>query len=141
MFKGDNELGLIRMSEGNFLLPDDEIPGLTPSMALKFPRDTMHSANLLANVSFEPTNSFNFFANDFLTNIPMFDDSCNQGTIQRKFLEVTSWIGALGYSDFAKFDVHGNTETNVEFPFDLWFEPNPELRALWPDKRDVPFTE
>ena len=101
----------------------------------------MHSANLLANVSFEPTNSFNFFANDFLTNIPMFDDSCNQGTIQRKFLEVTSWIGALGYSDFAKFDVHGNTETNVEFPFDLWFEPNPELRALWPDKRDVPFTE
>ena len=38
LFRGDNDLGLIRMSEGNFLLPEDEIPGLTPTLALKFPR-------------------------------------------------------------------------------------------------------
>jgi len=72
LFRGDNDLGLIRMSEGNFLLPEGEIKGLTPTMALKFPRDKIRSANLLANVSFEPTDSFNFFANDFHTSIPTF---------------------------------------------------------------------
>ena len=55
------------MSEANFDVP--EITGLTPSLALKFPRNGMRSVNQLANVSFEPTNSFNFFAAPFRTNI------------------------------------------------------------------------
>lgn len=147
LFRGDNELGLIRMSEGNFLLPGDEIPGLTPSMALKFPRSQMRSANLLANVAFEPTNSFNFFADNFRTNIPVFQDKCAEETIQRKFTEVSSWIGQIGLSDFASFDVDGGATSDFDFPFDLWFVPNPDLKALWPNARqfvgnvEVPFTE
>ena len=35
MYKGG--LGLMRLSEGNFLVP--EADGLSPTMALKFPRD------------------------------------------------------------------------------------------------------
>ena len=61
---------LLRMSEANFDLR--EAPGLTPSLALKFTRDGVRSVNLLANVSFEPTESHNFFANDFRVNIPTF---------------------------------------------------------------------
>ena len=76
LFSSDNN-GLIRMSEGNFLLPGDEIPGLTPTMALKFTRDGMPSANILANTSFEPSNSFNFFANNFRTTIETFEDECH----------------------------------------------------------------
>lgn len=70
---------LLRMSEANFDLP--EARGLTPSMALKFPRTGMHSINHLANVNFEPTNSFDFFANDFLTHVPMFTERGAQQTI------------------------------------------------------------
>lgn len=38
LYKGDS-IGLIRFSEGNFLVP--EADGLTPTMAMKFPRDGM----------------------------------------------------------------------------------------------------
>lgn len=66
----DTAQALLRLSEGNFDLP--EAPGLTPSMALKFTRNGMPSTNILANVSFEPTNSFDFFAAPFRTNIETF---------------------------------------------------------------------
>ena len=39
LFEGGSDMGLIRMSEANFLL--DEAPGLTPSIAIKFTRDGM----------------------------------------------------------------------------------------------------
>jgi hypothetical protein len=81
LYNGGSSLGLIRMSEGNFLLPEGEMPGLTPTLALKFLRDGERSANLLANTSFEPSNSFNFFANDFHTMIDLFHDECHQETI------------------------------------------------------------
>jgi hypothetical protein len=62
--------GLIRLSEAGFLVP--ETPGLTPSFALKFPRSKIPSANILANTSFEPTESYNFFEFDFKTRIKFF---------------------------------------------------------------------
>jgi hypothetical protein len=74
LYEGGSDMGLIRMSEANFVL--DEAPGLTPSLAMKFLRDNMKSVNHLANVSFEPTKSFNFFANNFHSKIPLFKDEC-----------------------------------------------------------------
>ena len=79
-------MGLIRMSEANFVLP--ETTGLTPSLAIKFLRDGIESVNVLANVSFDPTTSFNFFANIFRSRIPLFGHTCEQVTIQKKFAEV-----------------------------------------------------
>ena len=75
LFEGGSEMGLIRMSEANFGLLE-EAPGLTPSIAIKFLRDGMKSVNHLANVSFGPTKSFNFFANDFRSRVPLFEDVC-----------------------------------------------------------------
>jgi len=53
LYKGTSE-GIIRMSEGNFNVP--EAPGLTPTFAMKFLRTKMRSVNMLANTSFEPNN-------------------------------------------------------------------------------------
>ena len=50
--------------------------GLTPTLAVKFLINGRESVNLLANTSFEPSDSFNFFANDFRTVIPNFRDDC-----------------------------------------------------------------
>ena len=75
MYQG-SDLGLIRLSEGNFMLPGDEMTGLTPTLAVKFLINGRESVNLLANTSFEPSDSFNFFANDFRTVIANFRDDC-----------------------------------------------------------------
>ena len=74
LFTGNSQ-ALLRMSEANFDVP--EATGLTPSIALKFTRTNKSSVNILANASFEPTESFNFFENDFRVNLDMFEHSCN----------------------------------------------------------------
>ena len=50
LFEGGSDMGLIRMSETNFDVP--EATGLTPSLAIKFLRDGMGSVNHLANVRY-----------------------------------------------------------------------------------------
>ena len=49
-----------------------EAGGLTPTLAMKFPRTKIPSANILANTSFEPSKSYNFFENDFKTRVKFF---------------------------------------------------------------------
>ena len=71
--------GLIRLSEANFLVP--EAGGLTPTLAMKFPRTKIPSANILANTSFEPSKSYNFFENDFKTRVKFFTSVNGQMTI------------------------------------------------------------
>lgn len=135
IYNGGSTYGIIRMSEGNFLL--DEAPGLTPSLAIKIFRDGMESVNQLANVSFEPTDSFNFFANNFHSHVELFTDQCAVDTIQRKFLEVNSKIQVTGLAEFARFKASGLPvgDEQMVYPFRLHYEPNPELAALWPDSR------
>lgn len=133
MYDGGSDLGLIRFSEGNFLLP--ETTGLTPTMAMKFPRDGRTSVNHLANTSFEPSSSWNFFANPFRSRVDFFKDPMNQESVQKKFLEQTSRPQSLGLSEFSKYNMDGSPVVDMEFPFDLWFEPNPELASLWPEER------
>ena len=62
MYEG-NSRGLVRLSEGNFLLP--EADGLTPTAAFKFFRDGIQSVNHLANTNWGPSGSYDFMANDF----------------------------------------------------------------------------
>jgi len=74
LFEGGSDLGLIRLSEANYFLP--EASGLTPSLAIKFLRDGMESVNHMGNVSFEPTQSFNFFSGPFHSRLPLHMDPC-----------------------------------------------------------------
>ncbi len=122
--------GLIRLSEANFLLP--EAPGLTPTFAMKFPRSKIPSANILANTSFEPSESYNFFENDFKTRINFFTNEYNIKTIQRKFIEQTETIQSTGLSDFSRFRVDGGAVADYRFPFDLFFAPPKDIRFLFP---------
>lgn len=117
VYNGGSSNAIIRMSESNFLL--DEAPGLTPSLAIKVLRDGMESVNQLANVSFEPTDSFNFFANNFHSHVELFTDQCAKDTIQRKFLEVTNRIQATGLAELARFKASGLPVGDEEmvFPF------------------------
>lgn len=152
LFEGGSEMGLIRMSEANFGLLD-EAPGLTPSIAIKFTRDGMQSVNHLANVSFGPTNSFNFFANDFKSKIPLFEHEMDQQTVQRKFTEISSifnydTLGQVGTSEFAKYKTDGTAIAPHKMPWHTWFVPNPDIRAMWPETREyddtgreIPFYE
>ena len=112
--------------------------GLTPTLAVKFLINGRESVNLLANTSFDPSRSFNFFSNDFRTIIPNFQDDCLQDTIGAKFIEATREIGALGLSEFARWGADGQeVNTGVTFPFNLWFEPNEDLKTMWPETRQV----
>lgn len=132
---GSESTALLRMSEANFDLPETQ--GLTPSLAIKFTRDGIRSVNLLANVSFEPKPSFNFFANDFRINIPLFTDACAVETIQESFKQQNAWINNLGVSELARMTQAGESSkvenSDLVYPFDLWLEyAGPDPATLWP---------
>jgi hypothetical protein len=133
LYKGKTN-GIIRLSEGNFA-PLPETNGLTPTIALKFPRTGKPSVNHLANTSFEPSTSFNFFKNDFKVRIPLFTDTCAIQTIERRFLDQNPTISSLGLSEFSRFDVNGIAVTFIVFPFDLRFSPVTAIKTKFPDTR------
>ena len=137
IYDGGSSAGLIRLSESNFLLP--ETGGLTPSLAIKFLRDGMESVNHLANVSFEPKDSFNFFANNFHSMVDPFTDECAIETINRKFLEYTNTVQVTGIAEFSRHSTTGVPvdDDEIVFPFRIHYEPNPELAALWPEDRQT----
>jgi len=59
------------MSETGFLV-DDISRAANPSIGLKFLRNGVPSANQLGMISFEGTNSWNFFENDLMNMLPDF---------------------------------------------------------------------
>jgi hypothetical protein len=123
----------MRLSEGNFDVP--EASGLTPTMAMKFLRDGTPSVNIVANTSFAPSNSFNFFANNFRTTVELFQDPIEIQTIQKKFREIGPHIQTVGKRDLAEFTADNSIVSNPVFPFDLYFKPNPNVTAMWPHTR------
>ena len=134
LYKG-NTNGLIRLSEENFA-PLPEAKGLSPSIALKFPRTNKPSVNILAADSFEPSTSFNFFKAPLTTNMALFSADIAAKTITRKELEVNRTIGAVGLSEFSRFTVGGVEVKPFVFPFDLRFAPDPAIRTKFSDLRE-----
>ena len=134
LYEGGSDFGLIRLSEANYFLP--EASGLTPALAIKFLRDGMESVNHMGNVSFEPTQSFNFFSGPFHSRLPLNQDICIQETINKKAAEATSFITSLGLSNFSRYKTDGTEipENRRLMPFDLWFEPSAEVKGLFPDE-------
>ena len=84
LYNGGSSTALMRMSESNFIFP--EAGGLAPSLAIKFLIDGDRSRNLLANVGFESTSSWNFFSANFRARVDLHEDQCAADTIERKFL-------------------------------------------------------
>jgi len=71
---------IIRMSETDALV-DGVSRASNPSIALKFLRDGVSSANQFGMVSFEGTNSWNFFENDLMSQLPDFTHDCGPKTL------------------------------------------------------------
>ena len=68
----------------------------------------------------------------------MFQDQCAKQTIEQVFLSVSDKYHSLGLSEFASYDRRGvsvtddNKEsrvTEVVFPFELTFKPDPDVAA------------
>lgn len=93
----------MRLSESNFLV--DTVPeqiGLTPSLAIKFPRTGMRSVNHLANISFENMEGWNFFEHNFRSRVDFHENECAQETIELVFLDDNPRPHSLGLSEFAR---------------------------------------
>ena len=73
---------IVRFSETD-VVGDTFSNSANPSIALKFLRNSQESANTFGMVSFEGTNTWDFLANDFTSQLPMFSpgNQCAPKTI------------------------------------------------------------
>jgi len=100
IFKGADH-GLIRMSSA--AKPDGKSQPLAPGFGLKFLRDGVDSANLVAMFGVNGTpGDWNFFKKDFTTHIGSAKGAALEA-VACKFTQATSWIQQVGLSDMASY--------------------------------------
>jgi len=68
---------------------------------VKFLRDGMYSANLLAMFGFDGQTSFNFFKNRWTTILRELNNECGRATIGKHLATVTDHIGGTSVMDMA----------------------------------------
>jgi hypothetical protein len=118
------EYGIVRLSFAS--KPDPNVKKTTPGMGLKFLRDGMDSASLVAMYSVEGQDSWNFFKNDFRNHIPAVTGN-GLLPLASKFSTVTNFIQTVGLSDFAQYSQSGYKVQKPVFPFQLRFHPTGEI--------------
>ena len=102
-------------------------------MALKFLRDGMDSANLVANQNWEGgQNSYDFFKPSLLTAIVPADPDFDKATLHDNPIavevkEASNFISSVGVSELSQFNQDGEKEKEPVFPYSLRFEPNEQL--------------
>merc|ERR1719251_513577 len=127
--------GVVRFS----LAKEPSPPALNtaPGMGLKFLRDGMDSANLVAMYSVNGQESWNFFANDFTNHVG--PGGLDLVPLEIKFSEATNYVAEVALSDFARYGQSGGQISEPKFPFMLRFHPTGELS--FSDDYVRPFTE
>ena len=96
LFESGADYGLIRLS----LASKPSSTHMTPGFGLKFLRDGIDSANLVAMYRVAGQDNWNFFANDFSNHIPG-ETASTLLKLAKKFSTVTKWVAQVGISDFA----------------------------------------
>merc|ERR1712080_554909 len=134
IFQGASQ-GIARLS----LAQEPSPPALNtkPGMGLKFLRDGIDSANLVAMYGVGGQESWNFFANDFTNHIP--DIPLALEVLGAKFYTATNNIRQVGVSDWSKFGEDGVEVTEPVFPYRLRFHPTGEF--VFSDTYVRPVTE
>ena len=122
---GGADHGLVRLSVAAGE-PSPKTLNLKPGMGLKFLRDGVDSANLVAMFSVDGQESFNFFENSWNTIIPDVK-SILLKPVAIKFSSATDFIQVCGLSDMASYDQTGASVDAPVFPFKLRFEPSGEV--------------
>ena len=107
---------------------DKKTPNIRPGMGLKFLRDSVDSANLVAMFGVDGQESLNFFENDWNNHIPNTTDK-KLIPLEARFKTATKYVQTVGLSDFASFDKHGVSAIDPIFPWSLRFEPTGEFNV------------
>jgi len=123
VFKGATH-GIARLSLATE--PDPTQQKTTPGMGLKFLRDNIDSANLVAMNSVDGQQSWNFFKLNFSNHIPR-----PQGKallpVAVKFATATRNIQQVGLSDWAQYGEDGIKISEPVFPYRLRFQPTGDI--------------
>lgn len=96
---------------------------------MKFLRNGIDSANLVAMFSVEGSPDFNFFAEDFTTHIGP-SSSMATKALGKKFSSATDFIQSVGVSDWAMHDQNGYTVKKPVVPFSLRYEAHRDVKNL-----------
>jgi hypothetical protein len=105
----------------------------TPGMSLKFLRDSLPSANLLAMFGVNGFPSWNFFFKDFSNHIPSASGLALKA-LACKFSTATKYIQTIGLKDLASWNEKGEDRRgDMIFPFKLVFRPTDQVKNLFPD--------
>jgi hypothetical protein len=122
--------GLVRLSSA--AEPSSSQP-LAPGLGLKFLRDGVDSADLVAMYSVAGTpGDWNFFEKDFSNHIGPATGAALKA-VAVKFSSETSWIQSVGLSDMGKYNEAGEEVATPIFPFKLRFHPAPAVKSLIPN--------
>ena len=115
--------GIVRFS----LAKEPSPPALNtaPGMGLKFLRDGVDSANLVAMYSVNGQDSWNFFKNNFTNHIG--PGGLDLVPLEVKFSEATNYISECGLSDWASYGEDGVMTSSLSFPFMVRFQPTGEI--------------
>lgn len=125
VFEGAEHV-LIRMSETD-LFVDGVTEAANPSIALKFLRDGIPSANQFGMVSFEGTNTWDFFGNSFMSHLPKHEGECGPKTIAKYHTQASRFVYQTGSLGLAEAGQDGTEVENPDFPYFLLFEPRNTL--------------
>mmetsp|Transcript_30912 Transcript_30912/g.46932 ORF Transcript_30912/g.46932 Transcript_30912/m.46932 type:complete len:351 (-) Transcript_30912:98-1150(-) len=134
IFAEGSHHGVIRLSLALGIANSKYVPGL----ALKFLRNGMYSANVMAMESIDGQESGNFFERDFsnhITEAKLF----TRKILERKFARTYAPPGMVGLSDIASFTEQGSPvcqdeePCDIVFPYELILKPNPMLREQFVD--------
>ena len=119
IFQGASK-GIVRFSLA--VEPSPSSNNTTPGLGLKFLRDGMDSANLVAMHSVDGQDSWNFFNNNFSNHIPQPGFSAFiLGMI--KFSKASNHVQQVGLSDLALYGKDGVLVSAPKFPYRLNFRP------------------
>merc|ERR1719348_2942876 len=111
--------------------PSESSLNTAPGMGLKFLRDGMDSANLVAMYSVNGQESWNFFANDFTNHVG--PGGLDLVPLQVKFSEATNYVQYSALSNWGQYGEDGIEVTDsMLFPYMLRFKPSGEIN--FPDE-------
>ena len=100
---------------------------MTPGLGLKFLRDGVDSANLIAKYSLDGQEHWNFFGNEWSNHIPA-PQRADLIPLELTYFTETDFIQAVGLSDMAGIYEDGSSPSELSFPFKLRFEPSQDLQ-------------
>jgi len=132
IFEGAN-YGIIRL--GLTLAPNKNERN-TPGLALKFLRDEVESASLVALIREfrQGQASWNFFKNDLGNHVSTPPEGLFNYLFMAKVATATLNILQVGLSDFAMFDQNGVEVDDPIFPYKVFFRPDPSVNSLFGDE-------